>query len=56
MTSAHDWINNPLDIVDGLFGERQTGTSLTAIVWLTRERYQLAVRLSAMLTAMLITC
>lgn len=28
MPSTHDWINNPLGVVEGMFGKRHTGTSL----------------------------
>lgn len=28
MPSSHDWINNPLGVVEGMFGKRRTGTSL----------------------------
>lgn len=28
MPSTHDWINNPLDVVEEMFGKRNTGTSL----------------------------
>lgn len=24
MPSAHDWINNPLGVVEGMFGKKQT--------------------------------
>lgn len=33
MPSTHDWINNPLGVVEGMFGKKETGTlhqSLTA--------------------------
>lgn len=38
MPSTHDWINNPLDVVEGMFGKRETPElhSLTAILK-TRE-------------------
>lgn len=55
MSSTHDWINNPLDIVENMFGKRHTGTSLSDS---NRELVNVPVSclVGAMLTAMLITC
>lgn len=50
MPSTHDWINNPLGVVEGMFGKRHTGTSPPPQITAT-ELAASTIRLGSMLIA-----